>query len=107
MARQGGGPTRRPESRSTGRPQQRHDEAGSLLIFAALFVRGAATDARHTALQTPIERHGNGLLAAMRWLAAEGIRTVSLSAKSSKDAVRFGTMHGRRAWSSRRSPSSN
>jgi hypothetical protein len=51
---------------------------GSLLLFAALFVRGEGLDSRRVALPTTIERHGNGLAGAMRWLEAEGIRTVSL-----------------------------
>jgi len=51
---------------------------GSLLLFAALFVRGEGLDARRVALPTTIERHGNGLAGAKSWLEAEGIRTVSL-----------------------------
>ncbi len=51
---------------------------GSLLLFAALFVRGQGLDSRRVALPTTIERHGNGLAGAISWLAAEGIRTVSL-----------------------------
>jgi len=51
---------------------------GSLLVFAALFVRGEGAGARRVALPTTVERHGNGLLGAMIWLTAEGIRTVSL-----------------------------
>ena len=51
---------------------------GSLLLFAALFVRGEGLDSRRVALPTTIERHGNGLLGAMSWLEAEGIRSVSL-----------------------------
>src|ERR1700738_5388714 len=51
---------------------------GSLLLFAALFVRGEGLDTRRVALPTTLERHGNGLLGAMSWLTAEGIRTVSL-----------------------------
>jgi hypothetical protein len=51
---------------------------GSLLLFAALFVRGEGLDARRVALPTTLERHGNGLLGAMSWLEAEGIRSVSL-----------------------------
>jgi hypothetical protein len=51
---------------------------GSLLLFAALFVRGEGLDSRRVALPTTIERHGNGLVGAMSWLEAEGIRTVSL-----------------------------
>jgi hypothetical protein len=51
---------------------------GSLLLFAALFVRGEGLDSRRVALPTTIERHGNGLAGAMSWLEAEGIRTVSL-----------------------------
>jgi len=51
---------------------------GSLLLFAALFVRGEGLDARRVALPTTIERHGNGLAGAMSWLEAEGIRSVSL-----------------------------
>ena len=51
---------------------------GSLLVFAALFVRGEGAGSRRVALPTTVERHGNGLLAAMSWLSAEGIRTVSL-----------------------------
>jgi hypothetical protein len=51
---------------------------GALLLFAALFVRGEGLDLRRVALPTTIERHGNGLLGAMSWLEAEGIRTVSL-----------------------------
>jgi len=49
-----------------------------LLLFAALFVRGEGLDLRHVALPTTVERHGNGLLGAMSWLEAEGIRTVSV-----------------------------
>jgi hypothetical protein len=51
---------------------------GSLLLFTALFVRGEGSGSRRVALPTSIERHGNGLLGAMSWLTAEGIRTVSL-----------------------------
>ena len=51
---------------------------GSLVVFAALFVRGEGAGSRTVALPTTVERHGNGLLAAMSWLSAEGIRTVSL-----------------------------
>ena len=51
---------------------------GSLLLFAALFVRGEGLDSRRVALPTTIERHGNGLAGAKSWLEAEGIRTVSL-----------------------------
>jgi len=51
---------------------------GALLLFAALFVRGEGLDLRRVALPTTVERHGNGLLGAMSWLEAEGIRTVSL-----------------------------
>jgi hypothetical protein len=51
---------------------------GSLLLFAALFVRGEGLDSRRIALPTTIERHGNGLAGAMSWLEAEGIRTLSL-----------------------------
>ena len=51
---------------------------GSLLLFAALFVRGEGLDTRRVALPTTLERHGNGLLGAMSWLEAEGIRSVSL-----------------------------
>jgi len=51
---------------------------GALLLFAALFVRGEGRDARRVALPTTVERHGNGLLGAMSWLQAEGIRTLSL-----------------------------
>lgn len=51
---------------------------GSLLLFAALFVRGEGLASRRVALPTTIERHGNGLAGAMSWLEAEGIRTVSL-----------------------------
>ena len=51
---------------------------GALLLFAALFVRGEGLDLRRVALPTTIERHGNGLLGAMSWLEAEGIRTLSL-----------------------------
>ena len=51
---------------------------GSLLVFAALFVRGEEAGSRRVALPTTVERHGNGLLGAMSWLSAEGIRTVSL-----------------------------
>ena len=51
---------------------------GSLLLFAALFVRGQGLDSRRVALPTTIERHGNGLAGAISWLAAEGIRSVSL-----------------------------
>jgi hypothetical protein len=51
---------------------------GSLLLFTALFVRGEGLDSRRVALPTTVERHGNGLLGAMSWLEAEGIRTVSL-----------------------------
>jgi len=51
---------------------------GSLLLFAALFVRGEGLDSRRVALPTTIERHGNGLAGAISWLEAEGIRTVSL-----------------------------
>jgi superfamily I DNA/RNA helicase len=49
-----------------------------------------------------IEPHAIGIAARSNWMAKEaaaalkaaGLRTVSLSAKSSKDAVRVGTMHG-------------
>jgi superfamily I DNA/RNA helicase len=49
-----------------------------------------------------IEPHAIGVAARSNWLVKEaaaalnaaGLRTVSLSAKSSKDAVRVGTMHG-------------
>ncbi len=51
---------------------------GSLLLFAALFMRGEGLDSRRVARPTTIERHGNGLAGAMSWLEAEGIRTVSL-----------------------------
>jgi hypothetical protein len=51
---------------------------GSLLLFAALFVRGEGLDSRRVALPTTIERHGNGLAGAISWLEAEGIRTISL-----------------------------
>jgi hypothetical protein len=51
---------------------------GSLLLFAALFVRGEGLDSRRVARPTTIERHGNGLAGAMSWLEAEGIRTLSL-----------------------------
>lgn len=51
---------------------------GSLLLFAALFMRGEELDSRRVARPTTIERHGNGLAGAMSWLEAEGIRTVSL-----------------------------
>jgi len=51
---------------------------GSLLLFAALFVRGEGLDSRRVALPTTIERHGNGLAGAKSWLEAEGIRSVSL-----------------------------
>lgn len=51
---------------------------GSLVLLAALFVRGEGLDSRRVALPTTIERHGNGLAGAKSWLEAEGIRTVSL-----------------------------
>ncbi len=51
---------------------------GSLVVFAALFVRGEEAGSRRVALPTTVERHGNGLLGAMSWLTAEGIRTFSL-----------------------------
>ena len=51
---------------------------GSLLLFTALFVRGEGAGSHRVALPTSIERHGNGLLGALSWLTAEGIRTVSL-----------------------------
>ena len=51
---------------------------GSLFIFLALFVRGEGGDTRQVALPTTAEAHGNGLLAALSWLASEGIHTVSL-----------------------------
>src|SRR5213079_1225189 len=51
---------------------------GALLLFGALLVRGAGLDSRRVALPTTIERHGNGLLGAMSWLEAEGIRTLAL-----------------------------
>jgi len=41
---------------------------GSLLLFAALFVRGEGLDSRRVALPTTIERHGNGLAGAKSWL---------------------------------------
>jgi hypothetical protein len=50
---------------------------GALLLFAALFVRGAGAGSQ-TTLPTTIERRGNGLLGAWSWLGAEGVRTVSL-----------------------------
>jgi len=51
---------------------------GSLVLLAALFVRGEGLDSRRVALPTTIERHGNGLAGAKSWLEAEGIRTLSL-----------------------------
>ncbi|TLZ41857.1 MAG: DUF4350 domain-containing protein [Gammaproteobacteria bacterium] len=51
---------------------------GALLLAAALFVRHPAAGSRSLALPTTIEHRGNGLLGAWTWLAAEGVRTVSL-----------------------------
>ena len=51
---------------------------GALLLAAALFVRHPAAGSRSVALPTTIEHRGNGLLGAWTWLAAEGVRTVSL-----------------------------
>ncbi|HEY8508139.1 MAG TPA: DUF4350 domain-containing protein, partial [Steroidobacteraceae bacterium] len=53
---------------------------GALLLFAAMFVRrDAGFDARgEIPRPTTVERRGNGYHAAMAWLDAEGIRTVSL-----------------------------
>jgi hypothetical protein len=62
---------------------------GSLLLFTALFVRGEGAGSRRVALPTTVERRGNGLLGAMSWLTAEGIRTVSLR-------ERFDTLSKRR-----------
>ncbi|HEY0767708.1 MAG TPA: DUF4350 domain-containing protein [Steroidobacteraceae bacterium] len=70
---------------------------GALLMFAALFVRREGLDSRRGALPTTIERHGDGLLGAIRWLEAEGIRTISLrerfdSLASRRDLPRAGNL---------------
>src|SRR3974390_2706655 len=46
-------------------------------MFTALFMHGSA-DGQRAALPTTVERRGNGLAGASSWLAAEGIRTLSL-----------------------------
>jgi hypothetical protein len=53
---------------------------GALFLFAAMFVRrDAGFDARgEIPRPTTVERRGNGYHAAMAWLDAEGIRSVSL-----------------------------
>jgi len=51
---------------------------GALVIFASLFLHGAALAPERAALPTTAERGDSGLLGAMTWLAGEGIRTVSL-----------------------------
>jgi len=50
---------------------------GALLVFATLFMRGGELEER-AAPPTTLERGGNGLLGARRWLEAEGVRTMSL-----------------------------
>jgi len=50
---------------------------GSLLVFAALFVRSGA-EVAPVALPTTVERHGNGLRGVRSWLAGEGLRSLSL-----------------------------
>ena len=51
---------------------------GALLVFVTLFIRGGPLEMARSAAPTTIERGDNGLFAARSWLAAEGIRNVSL-----------------------------
>jgi hypothetical protein len=51
---------------------------GALLVFVTLFIRGGPLEMVRSAAPTTIERGENGLFAARNWLAAEGIRSVSL-----------------------------
>jgi hypothetical protein len=62
---------------------------GALLVFLTLFVHRGALEQPRTAPPTTVERGDNGLLAAMRWLQGEGIRTLSLR-------ERFDTLSRRR-----------
>jgi hypothetical protein len=58
---------------------------GALLVFATLFLRGPGPAEQRTAPPTTLERGDSGLFAAWRWLAGEGVRTISLR-------ERFGTL---------------
>ncbi|GAC1695906.1 MAG: hypothetical protein PVS2B3_06780 [Steroidobacteraceae bacterium] len=61
---------------------------GALLLFATLFVRGDAPDARRAGRPTTAERRGNGRMAAMTWLRGEGMRTGSLRERFDRLAAR-------------------
>ena len=51
---------------------------GALVVFVTLFVRGGPLEMVRSAAPTTSERGDNGLFAARTWLAAEGIRSVSV-----------------------------
>jgi len=51
---------------------------GALLVFMTLFVHGGPLEMARSATPTTSERGDNGLFAARTWLAAEGIRSLSL-----------------------------
>lgn len=51
---------------------------GALLIFATLFFGGRGVEPERGARPTTAERHRDGLMGAMNWLRAEGVRALSL-----------------------------
>ena len=51
---------------------------GALAVFVTLFWSGNSSSEERVSRPTTAERGDNGLLGAMSWLKAEGIRTLSL-----------------------------
>lgn len=50
----------------------------ALLLFATFFIRHDALGPSEVSRPTSAELRGNGLLAVLKWLQAEGVRTISL-----------------------------
>ncbi|HET9390506.1 MAG TPA: DUF4350 domain-containing protein [Steroidobacteraceae bacterium] len=62
---------------------------GALLLFFTMFVRGrAVTGDEEVPRPTTVERRGNGYFAAMEWLDASHIRSISLRDRFDKLATR-------------------
>lgn len=53
---------------------------GAIALFMAMFMRGGGSIDRRNDVPRPTtaERRGNGYYAALSWLEAEGIRTISV-----------------------------